>query len=380
VKVLVNAISIKEGGSLVVLTKMLHAMITRRSDIEWHAAVDRGVAGKSLLPPSVTAWTFPWVERSPAHLLYWYEVTLPRLARRLGADVVFSQTNYLPRRSMGCPTLLLEQHAGHFSAEFQRLMEQELASKTMIWSWRRKSAWVRNSVRKATRVTVQTAALARAISEQAMVPGDCIDVVPHGPGLVAPADRPHPWPGTRPWRVGYVSKYGVQKDFATALRAHRELVDRGRAATLVLTLDRTAPGVAAIDRMIDELAIGTRVENHGELNPTAMQRLYDGLDVFVFPSRCESFGFPLVEAMAQGIPVVVARTVSNVEVAGEGALAFAPRDSSGLADAITALMNDRQRYETQAARSLAAGRRFSWERAAAGTLAALERTVRGHRK
>lgn len=378
-KVLINALSIKEGGSLVVLTRLSDAMIIRRSDIEWHAVIDPGVARRSPLPPAVTAWRFPWVERSPAHLLYWYEVTLPRLIGRLDADVLFSQTNYLPRRSLACPTLLLEQHAGHFSAEFQRLMERELGSRSSIWGWRRKGAWVRRSVRGATRVTVQTAALARAIGEQAQVPADRIDVIPHGPGLVSPADDPRPWPGGRRWRVGYVSKYGVQKDFATALRAHRQLADRGRDLTLVLTLDRAAPGVAAIDRLVDELGIGAQVENHGELDADAMQHLYDGLDVFVFPSRCESFGIPLVEAMACGIPVVVARTASNTEVAGAGAPAFAPGDSGGLADAIAALMDDRQLYEAQAARSLAAGRRFSWERAAAGTLDALERTARESR-
>ena len=376
VKVLINAISIKEGGSRVVLTRLLRAMAAQRPDVEWHAALHPRVVRESPLPQTVVPWAFPWVQSSPLHLMYWYEIALPRLIRRLNADILFSQTNYLPRRRLDCPSLLLEQHAGHFSAEFQRLMECELGRWPSIWAWRSKNAWVRSSVHVATRVTVQTAALANAIHVHAKVPHDRIDVVPHGPGLVSHANRPRPSPQGKSWRMGYVTKIGVQKDFTTALRAHRALVAAGRAVTLVLTLDPAAPGVAAETRLIDELAVGAGVENHGELDVEAIQALYDGLDIFVFPSLCESFGFPLVEAMARGVPVVVARTASNVEVGGDGVLAFAPGDWRGLADAVVSVMSDPGTYEAQSVRSLASAQRFSWDRAAAGTLDAIARTVR----
>src|SRR5208283_1087362 len=232
----------------------------------------------------------PQIDRSPGHPIYWYEVVLPRLIRRIGAELLFSQTNYLPHRKTMCRTLLLEQHAGHFSAEFKQLMEHYLASRLSIRAWRRKDAWVRNSVRKADRVIVQTSALADAIHAQAQVSEERLDIVPHGPVLVAHADWPHSWPEGKLWRIGYVAKFGVQKDFATVLRALRELMARGRAVTLVLTLDPSAPGVAAVRHLIAELGVAGSVENRGELGVENMQSLYDGLDVFVFPSLCESFG------------------------------------------------------------------------------------------
>ena len=58
--------------------------------------------------PSTRKLIFPWAERSPLHLFYWYEVTLPGLVKRLRPNVLFSQTNYLPHRPLECPTLLLE--------------------------------------------------------------------------------------------------------------------------------------------------------------------------------------------------------------------------------------------------------------------------------
>ena len=172
-----------------------------------------------------------------------------------------------------------------------------------------------------------------------------------------------------------MSKYGVQKDFATALRALRELLARGRDATLVLTLDPAQPGGADVLRLAAELGVAKNVENHGELGIAEMQALYDGLDAFVFPSLCESFGFPLVEAMARGVPVVVARTASNVEVAGTGAPAFAPGDWRALADAVESMLDDAGAHQAQARRSLSVAHGYSWDRAAAGTLDAIERVV-----
>ncbi len=376
VKVLVNAISIKEGGSLVVLERLLAAMTAQRRDIEWHAAIHPDVAARSVLPEAVTPWTFPQIDRSPGHPIYWYEVALPRLVRRIGAELLFSQTNYLPRRRTTCPTLLLEQHAGHFSPEFKQLMERSLASRLSIRAWRSKDAWVRNSVQKADRVIVQTSALADAIHAQAQVPEERLEVVPHGPGLVAHAGAPHRWPEGKLWRIGYVTKFGVQKDFATALRALRELIVRGRAATLLLTLDQAVPGAAAVRHLIAELGVAGSVENRGELGVESMQSLYDGLDAFVFPSLCESFGFPLVEAMARGVPVVVARTPNNLEIAGAGALAFPCGDWRALSDVVESMMSDPALYRAQADRGLAVARGYSWNRAALGTLDAIGRTLR----
>ena len=173
-------------------------MTAQRPDIEWHAAIHPDVAGKPALPEVVTPWTFPQIDWSPGHPIYWYEVALPRLVRRIGADLLFSQTNYLPHRRTACPMLLLEQHAGHFSAEFKQLMERNLAGWLSIRAWRSKDAWVRSSVQKADRVIVQTSALAAAIHAQAQVPEERLEVVPHGPGLVAHADAPHSWPKRNP--------------------------------------------------------------------------------------------------------------------------------------------------------------------------------------
>src|SRR5207244_9471275 len=64
------------------------------------------------------------------------------------------------------------------------------------------------------------------------------------------------------------------------------------------------------------------------------QELYQNADIFVSPSLVESFGYPLVEAMAHGLPVVAADTEVNREICAEAALYFTPRSPEDLTRAV----------------------------------------------
>jgi glycosyltransferase involved in cell wall biosynthesis len=96
--------------------------------------------------------------------------------------------------------------------------------------------------------------------------------------------------------------------------------------------------------------------------------LYSGARAFVFPSLYEGFGFPVLEAMACGTPVVCANTSSLPEVAGEAALLVDPEDTSALAGALVRLLEAAALRERLIAMGLEQVRRFSWARAASETL------------
>jgi glycosyltransferase involved in cell wall biosynthesis len=68
--------------------------------------------------------------------------------------------------------------------------------------------------------------------------------------------------------------------------------------------------------------------------------LYRDSDLFVFPSISESFGHPLVEAMASGVPVIASDIPVCREICGEAAIYFDPFDEKSLAEAIVHLEKD----------------------------------------
>jgi glycosyltransferase involved in cell wall biosynthesis len=370
--VVVNAISVKEGGPLVALRELLRGMSTFRPQWRWLAIVNSEAV--DLLPdlPNVDYLLLPEIDQRSWRVLLWYETGLPSLLKQVDADLLFSQTNYLPWRHMPCPTLLLVQHAGHFSPLFCKLTEERLSLPGRL-IWRLKGRWVKSSVLQADAVTVQTAALARRIICETGRDKGHVQVIPHGSGqaTLQSASVAHPEPGI-PLRIGYITKHGLQKNFTLLFAALALLNRKGMRPILILTLSEQVADNRAVLESARQHGVTECIENHGELSVAEIDRLYRTLHVFVFPSLCESFGFPLVEAMAYGIPLLVADVDSNIEVAGSGGITFPAQDPDALAQELEHLANDADWFQRRSQASLARGAEFSWSKAVAGTISLME--------
>ena len=104
---------------------------------------------------------------------------------------------------------------------------------------------------------------------------------------------------------------------------------------------------------------------HEDLGP-----LYAGAAAFCFPSLLEGFGFPVVEAMAQGTPVVTSLGTSTEELAGDAGLLVDPRDADALADALGRVLADEQLARRLGELGRARAARYTWARSADLVLAA----------
>jgi len=370
--VLINAISVKEGGSLVVLQELLAEMVGLHPDWRWHVVLNSQLSPSLFNSLGVQVHAFPELDQSGFKVRFWYEFGLRQLIRETRCDLLFSQTNYLPSRKLPCRTLLLEQHAGHFSTLFSTLTEARCGLLRKL-DWRLKGQWVRGSLRRADAVTVQTQALANRIEACLGKLRGRLQVIPHGTGLAQWRDAPAKPPGPgEPWRIGYLTKSGVQKNFSVLFDAVARMSASGLNLTLVLTLSPEARENEEVFALARQFGIEPLIENHGEIAGAAMPQLYDSLHLFVFPSLCESFGFPMLEAMARGIPMLVADIDSNLEVAAEGGLAFPRHDAEALAAMALQLCTSETTYKTQALASLRRAHQFSWQQAARDTIALME--------
>jgi glycosyltransferase involved in cell wall biosynthesis len=103
--------------------------------------------------------------------------------------------------------------------------------------------------------------------------------------------------------------------------------------------------------------------------------VYAGAQALAFPSEFEGFGLPVLEAMACGAPVVCSNTSSLPEVAGAAALLVDPADTDAITAALRRVASDADLAADLARRGVAQAARFSWQRAAAETLAVYQRVA-----
>ena len=142
----------------------------------------------------------------------------------------------------------------------------------------------------------------------------------------------------------YVSALWRYKRQDQLIRAHAEIVQNGYTE---LKLVLAGMGTGVDKKYLDELyalpkQLGTEKLScfHGRLPQTDLRYLYAHARALIFPSSYESFGNPIFEAWASGIPVAVSNVHSFPEIVGDAALVFDPMDVQDITDKILHLLSD----------------------------------------
>ena len=123
-------------------------------------------------------------------------------------------------------------------------------------------------------------------------------------------------------------------------------------------------------RMARELGIEEYVFTPGWIAEEDLPLVYAAADVFVYPSRYEGFGLPVLEAMACGTPVVTTDATSIPELAGPAAFQLDPSDTKHMAAPIIRLCTEEESNDDMIERGFEQVEKFSWPKTAAETLQA----------
>jgi glycosyltransferase involved in cell wall biosynthesis len=165
-----------------------------------------------------------------------------------------------------------------------------------------------------------------------------------------------------------VSDIYVQKNFKNLLLAISELIPEKPNIKLKIAGRPIDIGfLQELKTIVEEKRLGNHVEFLGGLEVDDLIKLYQKCGLFVFPSTVETFGNPLVEAMACGAPIASSNAAAMPEVLGDAGVYFDPNKISDMRDTILKLMLDKELRNSISELAEARSQEFSWEKTEAKT-------------
>ncbi len=203
-----------------------------------------------------------------------------------------------------------------------------------------------------------------------------------GPGPTDSESSASPWEALLPEGCRrYVLAVGTiepRKDYPLLVRAFGAVAAAHPDVALVI-IGSDGWGAARLGEAIEGSPVRDRIVRPGYLDDGALAGALRGAAVLAYPSKYEGFGFPPLQAMAAGVPVVATAGGAVPEVVGDGAWLVAPGDTDGLAEQLIRALSGGDDVTDLISRGRARSAVFSWERCADG-LAGLYRDAAASRE
>lgn len=345
-RVLVNAVAANMGGALRHLRGFVALFGDVGRDHGFWVCVSKGVELSTLTCNAHLLRVF--LEGSPLRHLYWHQVEVPSLVRRFGIEVVFSLLNFGPL-CLSVPQITFQRNLMYFCHYYFQLVGARARTKARLCRW-----LTYRTMRASDVVVIPSRAMREAIrGRYPGLPEEKFRVIPHGfdageflgnrGHLPEQARRRMSEAGDGRVRLLYATHPSPYKGVEIGLHALRAVRDTGFDACLFLTMEPadSPKGVAKYLRLARELRLQDDTFLLGRIPQNSMVSVYKAFDLFLFPSLCESFGYPMLEAMSVGLPVVAADTPVNREVLRESALYYSLLDSRAAAVEILRVVGDR---------------------------------------
>ena len=234
----------------------------------------------------------------------------------------------------------------------------------------------RRSVKRADRIITTTEFSRREIMRILHVPFEKIVVVPHG---VRTEFTQHL---SRAGNSDLRTRYGIGQQYILSLsdihprknleglvEAFGRLKSRSRLPHQLVIAGRTLWPYPEFHHCVKSSRFVDDIRVIGYVPSEDVSALYQGADLYVYPSFYEGWGLQIHEAMIARVPVTVANNTAMPEIAGDAADTFDPYDADDMSRSMERILTDRAMRDALVLRGLDRVKRYSWREAAEETLA-----------
>ncbi|HSY17054.1 MAG TPA: glycosyltransferase family 1 protein [Candidatus Acidoferrales bacterium] len=305
--------------------------------------------------------------RPPLKDIFWHQLILPRLVRTHGLDVLHvpSYRRLLWRKPCALTATIHDLAAFHVNEKYdwKRMFYGRVIARYLVERQDEIIAISRNT--------------ARDIENFWKLPGRNISVVHHGmdherffpvePEIAKATGWKH-FSLRQPFFLYVARLEHPAKNHLRLIAAFEAFKEATNSPWQLVLAGSDWHGAEAIHAMVDKSEYAANIHRLGFVPAAELPLLYRAADVFVYPSLYEGFGFPPLEAMACGCPVLCSARGALGEIVSDAAAIVDPEDASALKFQLARLAADaglRQRLRTA---GLERARQFNWERAAVQTL------------
>lgn len=252
-------------------------------------------------------------------------------------------------------------------------LHPEFFSRTVLW---RLNALMRIGLRRSSCIFCVSNHVREQVHEYFSIPLDRLLVTNLGVGeefgpIPAPEARAQVAEqfGINPPYFLHVGGRSPAKNLERLLRAFA-LYRQGARADIELVLVGGSGSSKPAADLIRKLELTDHVRDLPYLSPSMLPALYSGAEMFLFPSVFESFGLPVLEAMACGTPVLTSSTTCLPEIAGGAAVLVRPDSVDGIAQGISRVQSSPELRASLIAKGLERAKEFKWENCARLALSA----------
>ena len=293
----------------------------------------------------------------------WEQIALPRAVRELGVDLLHCTSNTAP---LWCSVPLVLTLHDIIYLEPRQHRSPSLYQE-MGWHYRR--LVVPKILKKCKKIITVSRFECTRIREALHLPEEQITAVYNGYNThFHPIEKPDEMIIQK-----YISREGFlfflgntdsKKNAARTLKAYSLYLKQSSVRRPLLIADLQEEYIDDLLRQENISEIKSSLKYPGYINNQHLTTLYNAAFAFLYPSLRESFGIPMLEAMACGTPVITSNTSAMPEVAGDDAILIDPLKPQEIADALLRLENDEKFYRQQVAYGLERVKQFSWKNTA----------------
>ncbi|OBR91785.1 MULTISPECIES: glycosyltransferase family 1 protein [Clostridium] len=174
----------------------------------------------------------------------------------------------------------------------------------------------------------------------------------------------------------YVGGFSPRKNILGLIESFSKLVSSYKSPLNLVIAGNKGISYSIYKNRAEELNISDKVIFPGFISMDHLPYIYNGAELFVYPSFYEGFGLPPIEAMACGIPVIVSNATSLPEVVENGALLVDPTDQTNLYESMLTVLSDNDLRNKLISSGMKRASELSWGKTTQNTLDAYNKILR----